>query len=196
MDGIFTLPYSEFEVINIIQKHFKKSDGFSVYIPVSRQQKGIDFIIHNYITNKILRFQVKSSRTYIHEAKELKNGEIKKPKYKYHLWLNNFIEKYEKGHCDYYILFGLYPIYSSDKNIKSDFWKSVLLCYSEDEMFELLEKIKTKKEQKIDRFFSYGFNSGNEIYNERGLSEVINATEHLLKNKLKRIIKELEEKEI
>jgi len=196
MDGIFTLPYSEFEVINIIQKHFKKRDGFSVYIPASRQQKGIDFIVHNYLTNKILRFQVKSSRTYVHEAVIMKDGKIKKPKYKYHLWLNNFIEKYDKGHCDYYILFGIYPVYKNKKNIKDNFWKTVLLCYSENEMFELLKKIKTKKEQKPDRFFSYGFNSSDSIFNERGLTESIDATEHLLKNKIDKIIEEIEKEEI
>jgi hypothetical protein len=192
MDGIFNLPYSEFEVINVIQRFLKKSDGYSAYVPVSRQQKGIDFIVHNSNTNKILRFQVKSSRTYIHEAKELKKGKIKPPKYKYNLWLNNFIDKYEKGHCDYYILFGLYPVYSTEINIKDEFWKSILLCYDEKEMIEILEKIKTKKENKTDRFFSYGFNSGNEIFNERGLKEDINATDHLLKNKITKIKLDLE----
>lgn len=187
MDGIFNLPYSEFEVINVMQRLLKKSDGYSVYVPVSRQQKGIDFIVHNFNTNKLLRFQVKSSRTYIHEAKELKNGKIKRPKYKYNLWLNNFIDKYEKGRCDYYILFGLYPVYSPEKNIKDKFWKSILLCYNENEMLEILEKIKTKKEEKTDRFFSYGFNTGNEIFNERGLKEDINATAHMLKNKISQI---------
>jgi hypothetical protein len=187
MDGIFNLPYSEFEVINVMQRLLKKSDGYSVYVPVSRQQKGIDFIVHNFNTNKLLRFQVKSSRTYIHEAKELKNGKIKRPKYKYNLWLNNFIDKCEKGRCDYYILFGLYPVYSPEKNIKDKFWKSILLCYNENEMLEILEKIKTKKEEKTDRFFSYGFNTGNEIFNERGLKEDINATAHMLKNKISQI---------
>lgn len=189
MDGIFTLSYSEFEVINLIQKFFKKSEGYSVYIPVSRQQKGIDFIIHNYIKNKTIRFQVKSSRTYVHEGRELKNGDFKKPDFKYHLWLNNFHEKYEKDHCDYYIIFGLYPVYSSEKNIKESFWKTILLCYSENEMFDLLGKIKTKKEGKMDRFFSYAFNSGDEIFNDRGLNEKVNATEFLLKNRIKDILK-------
>jgi len=187
MDGIFNLPYSEFEVINVVQRFLKKSEGYSVYVPVSRQQKGIDFIVHNFKTNIILRFQVKSSRTYIHEAKELKNGKIKLPKYKYNLWLNNFIEKYEKGHCDYYVLFGLYPVYSPKKNIKDKFWKSILLCYNENEMFELLEKIKTKKEERTDRFFSYGFNSGDEIFNERGLKKDIKASDYLFKNKIVQI---------
>jgi hypothetical protein len=192
MDGIFTLPYSEFEVINVMQRFLKKSDGNSVYIPASRQQKGIDFIVHNFKTNRLLRFQVKSSRTYRNEEKELKNGQIKLPKYINNLWFNNFIDKYEKGRCDYYILFGLYPGYSPEKNIKSKFWKSILLCYNENEMLELLKKIKTKKEEKTDRFFSYGFNTGNEIFNERGLKEDINATDHLLKNKIPKIKLDLE----
>jgi len=191
MEATFTLPYSEFEVINTVQKFFKKSDGYSVYIPVSRQQKGIDFIVHNYKTNKILTFQVKSSRTYEHEVKELENGETKPPRYRYHLWLNNFIEKYERGHCDYYILFGLYAVYTPDKNIKDKFWKTILLCYSESEMFDLLDKIKTKREGKTDKFFTYAFDSGNKIFNDRGLPEAVDASEHLLRNKIGSILKEI-----
>ncbi|MES2500392.1 MAG: hypothetical protein V4570_07645 [Pseudomonadota bacterium] len=192
MDGFFNLPYSEFEVISSLQKEFKKSDGYSVYIPVSRQQKGIDFIVHNCKTNKILRFQVKSSRAHIHETRELKDGSIKKPEFRYNFWFNNFIDKHEKGFCDYYILFGLYPIYTSENNIKENFWNKIVLCYSDDEMFDLLTKIKTKREKKADKFFSYGFNFGNSIFNKRGISEVTDASEHLLKNKISKIKKTIE----
>ena len=187
MDGIFTLPYSEFEVINIIQKHFKKKDGFSVYIPTSRQQKGVDFIVHNCLNNKILRFQVKSSRYYFNEPCE-KNGELKIPEFKYSLWFRNFIDKFNKSICDYYVLFGLYPVYSTKNNIKSDFWKTILLCYSSNEMYELLNKIKTVRELKPDRFFSFGFNNGNEIFNVRGFIKNQDASKHLLKNKISTMI--------
>jgi hypothetical protein len=82
----------------------------------------------------MLRFQVKASRTYVHEARVLRNGVVRRPKYRYYLWLNNFIDKYKKGNSDYYILFGLYPVYDNKKNIKDRFWNSIILCFSEDEM--------------------------------------------------------------
>ena len=118
MEGVFTLPYSEYEVINELQKKFKKSDGYSFYIPTSRQQKGIDFIFHNNKINKMLRVQVKSSRSYINKPRKLKSGRIKSVKFKYTLWFRNFINKYKKDNADYYILFGLYPVYNEKKNIK------------------------------------------------------------------------------
>jgi|SRR3989344_1147690 len=193
MESIFTLPYSEYEVINQLQRKLTKSEGNSCYIPTSRQQKGIDFIIHNSKHNKFLRFQVKSSRSYVKKPKKLKSGKIKDIKYKYHLWFNNFLERYEKENADYYILFGLYPVYQQTKNIKSKsvFWKSLILCFSEKEMIELLEKVKTKREKKADKFFGFGFNMDNEIFGTRGFEEDINLSDFLLENKLKELKQKL-----
>ena len=186
MEGIFTLPYSEYEVINQLQKNMTKSEWYSFYIPTSRQQKGIDFLIHNNKTNKVLRIQVKSSRSYVAKPKELKSGKIKDIKYKYHLWFNNFLDKYPKGNADYYILFGLYPLYESDQNMDSRVisWKSLILCFSEEEMFDYLKQIKTKKESKKDSFFGFGFNKWDEIYWTRWLIIDQDKSNFLLKNKL------------
>ena len=114
-------------------------------------------------------------------------------KYKYHLWFNNFLERYEINNADYYILFGLYPVYQSSKNIKSKsvFWKSLILCFSEKEMIELLEKVKTKREKKADKFFGFGFNMDNEIFGTRGFEEDINLSDFLLENKLKELKQKL-----
>ena len=186
MEGIFTLPYSEYEVINQLQKKLTKSEGNSYYIPTSRQQKGIDFIVHNSKHNKFLRFQVKSSRPYINKPKKLKSGKIK---YRYDMWFNNFLKKCEERNADYYLLFGLYPDYQQAKNIKSKFvfWKSLILCFSEKEMIKLLKKVKTKKENKVDKFFGFGFNADNQIFGTRGFEEDINLSRFLFKNKLKKL---------
>lgn len=184
MDAIFTLPYSEYEAINVLKKKLKSSCSF--YIPTSRQQKGIDFIIHNNIKNKHLRIQVKSSRAYIDEPREKKN---KKRMYKYHLWFNNFIDRYEPGNADYYLLFGLYPEYNQFKNIKSKeaFWKSIVLCFSEKEMFDLLKSIKKTKNNKTDRFFDISFDDPRQVFGSRGFSENINLSRFLLEKKISEI---------
>ena len=184
MEAIFTLPYSEYEVINQLQKKLGKlikSKGISFYIPTSRQQKGIDFIIHNNETKKVLRMQVKSSRAYVDEP----NGK----NYQYNFWFNNFIDKYKPDVADYYILFGLYPVYVSDKNIKSktDFWKSITLCFSDKDMNELLKSVKTKNSKKTDRFFAIGFNQHNTVFGKRGFENNPNFSENLLENKLTEI---------
>lgn len=181
MDAIFTLPYSEYEAINILKKKLK--NGCSFYIPTSRQQKGIDFIIHNSKKNQYIRIQVKSSRAYIDEPKERKD---KKRIYKYNLWFNNFFERYEPGNADYYLLFGIYPEYKNSKNIKSKetFWKSIAICFSEKEMFGLLKKIKKTKNGKVDRFFSISFDAQDQIFGTRGFDGDINLSSYLLDNKL------------
>ena len=63
MDGIFTLPYSEFEIVNKFQGIFKKKDGYSVYIPVSRQEKDVDFILTKSGSEKIARLKDKFYKT-------------------------------------------------------------------------------------------------------------------------------------
>jgi hypothetical protein len=65
MEAVFSLPYSEYEAIIQIQRHFKKNDGFSVFVPTSRQEKRIDFIVLNTSNCKVLRFQVKGSRPFV-----------------------------------------------------------------------------------------------------------------------------------
>lgn len=187
MDGIFTLPYSEFEIVNRFQDYFKKSSGYSLYIPVSRQEKGVDFILFNSKSKSVKSFQVKSSRTYIHQTKIKKNGDLKPPKYLYHLWLNNFAKRYSKGLADFYLIFGLYPAYDTSKSIVSDFWKTMILCFTDKEMGDLLNSVKTKREGKEDRFFSFSFNSPLEIFGTRGFVSETDFSHHLLENQIKTI---------
>lgn len=189
MDAKFTLPYSEYEVINILNTELKKKSGNSIYIPVSRQETGVDFLIHNHKTKKILKVQVKSSRSYHELPKELKSGVIRDVKYKYHLWFPNFINKCKKGTADLYILFGLYPIYSQGKRInsKSSIWYPIVLCFFEDEMIKVLKGAKTKKEKKQEKFIDFGFNDQNVIYGTRGFKNITDMSKFLLKNKLKEV---------
>ena len=93
MDGIFSLPYSEYETILQVQKYFKKSGGLSVFIPVSRQQKGIDFVIVNTKNRKTLTVQVKGSRSY---TKTEIPKRSKKELFKYNFWFNNFLHPMSK----------------------------------------------------------------------------------------------------
>ena len=187
MDGIFTLPYSEFEIVNKFQGIFKKKDGYSVYIPVSRQEKDVDFILTKSGSEKIARFQVKSSRTYIHEIKILKSGKEKIPEFKYNLWFNNFRAKYQMKSADFYILFGLYPIYSTQKGINSDFWKSIIVCLPDRVMNDTLQDVLTKRERKPDRFLGLSFNNPHEIIGTRGFIENKSFSQYLIDNQIDRI---------
>jgi hypothetical protein len=174
MEPIFTLPYSEHQVIEQVTKRLKKTAGYAVYVPTSRQQKGVDFIIHNTNSNKFARIQVKGSRSY-------------SEKDRHYLWYNNFIEKYEPGNADFYMLFGLYSAYHNKAGIKKgQFWKPITLCFSEADMFNFLKLVKTKKEQKPDRFFAFGFTSPTDIACARGPVDYA-AVNHVLDNQIDEI---------
>jgi hypothetical protein len=77
MDPVFTLPYSEYAVVERIVEYLGKKEGFSVYVPSSRQEKNVDFLVHSAINNKSLRFQVKSSRSYVRDdPRSLEKGHL------------------------------------------------------------------------------------------------------------------------
>ncbi len=180
MDAFFTLPYSEACVIDEIQHSFAKKEGYSVYIPVSRQEKAVDFILINQNTTKTARFQVKSSRNYDG------NMDKKNPDYRYNMWFNNFIGKYQKGAADFYILFGLYPVYNTDSKITSKLqsWKRMVLCIPDKDMGSILKKVLTKTTGKPDKFFGISFNKVEDIWGTRGFKNQTKFEQYLLKDRV------------
>jgi hypothetical protein len=189
MDPVFTLPYSEYAVIDRFTKQLSKRQGFSVYVPASRQEKGVDFLVHNSKQQRSLRFQVKSSRSYINDDKKsLSKGHLK-----YTLWFNNFRKRYMAGEADYYILFGLYPDYTVDSQIaaKKSFWCPLILCFRDEEMKALLDSVLTKKERKPDRFFYIAFDTHDQVYGTRGFTSRLDLSCHLFERQMPNIIKEL-----
>jgi len=183
MDGIFTLPYSEFAVINRLNSHFKKRDGFSIFVPMSRQEKGIDLLILNTKNKKSVTVQIKSSRVY---------PPTKVSEFEYYMWLHNFKDGIKKKSADYYMIIGLYPVYSTEDKIssKNKFWREIILCYSEKEIIDFLSKIKTKQ-GKPEKFFGYGFTAKEDVFVTRGLDRNLNVNKHLLQNKIEKMKKRL-----
>ena len=189
MDPVFTLPYSEYAVLDKITRHLGKKDGFSIYVPASRQEKGVDFLVHNSNNNRSLRFQVKSSRSYVDDNQSsLDKGHVK-----YTLWFNNFRKRYSPRIADYYILFGLYPNYSVKSSISSrrQFWRPLILCIPDAKMGSLLDAVLTKKEKKPDRFFYIGFDSPKQVYGTRGFPTRQDLTEYLLDRQMPNIKEKL-----
>ena len=109
MEPIFILPYPEFAVANELQRHFKPKNGYSVLIPLSRQQKGYDLILYNKKSGRSITFQIKNSRAW---TKRPPKREGKKPRLQVSSWFNKF--NYESDLADYYVLFMPYP-----KNVKN-----------------------------------------------------------------------------
>ena len=183
MEAIFSLPYPEFAIATILQKNFKKKDGFSIQIPLSRQQKGLDLLVYNQKSKKAISIQVKSSRNY----KQKEGAE-----FQYCSWFRKF--EYTKGLNDYYVFFILY-----EKNLKkrldrvkpNKWWWDKILIFNDKEMKHILDNIRTKKGSP-EHFFAIGFNEGSKgVFITRGFPVPRKVTGNLIEKKKLEILKKL-----
>ncbi len=164
MDAIFTLPYSEYAAANILADAFKPSQGYSVFVPASRTEKGVDLLLTKRDSERIrtLTFQVKASRTYPGSPAIRK---VKNRRFAYYTWFNCFDVSPQ---ADYFILFGLYaPEQSTSKRVAKSWWQSMCLVFSNRQMSEFMANIKTKG-GKPDRMFGFGFDTPKEVLLTRG----------------------------
>jgi hypothetical protein len=190
MEAVFTLPYPEYSIASLFQKHFTKADNFSVMIPLSRQQKGIDLLLYNLKNGKSASVQVKSSRTW--EGEEPKRNKERKI-FDHYSWTWNFDDKYKPGLADYYAIFILYPKKSFSGKIINKakkvgkWWEHKVLIFNDKEMGEFLTMARSK-----GHTFSFAFDEDNkDLYYVNGeFQESFN--NNLFKNKISEIKKYLD----
>ena len=180
MEPIFSLSYPEYRVALELQRYFHRKDGYSVYVPLSRQEKGVDLILSHRTKGKTksITIQVKASRTYLEK------------KFKFFTWFNTFDVPEE---ADYVFLFSLYPTHSEQKLSKSfSQWAPVIMVFSYSEMKKFIGSVKTRV-GKPDRMFGYGFNDDKKITLTRGdmHRKNKNYSKHLLLNQISKIKKSL-----
>ena len=134
MEPIFVLPYSEYLVANLLSEHFKGKDGYSVFVPTSRQEKGVDILLTKRSNNvlKCASFQVKSSRTYS-PAPPKRESTIR---HSYYTWFNRFEVP---PNADFFLLVGIYPP-EENRTRKTNhlWWDSAILMFTQQEMNILL----------------------------------------------------------
>jgi hypothetical protein len=185
MEPVFHLPFAEFEAISQFGQVLKKQQGFGIFIPISRQQEGIDFLVLNNRSQRTLRVQVKSSHWY----------EWDTPPY-YRFWYNNFVGRYRPCIADVYAFTALYPVYEPGHHVREQlrFWRTSILVFTDQEMAEFLPRIKNKS-GKADRFFQFGFDlesAETDIKVTRPDLPDMKLAPHLLKNRvdvLKKLLK-------
>ena len=75
MEPVFTLPWPEFYLADRLQAKFPKSRGYSLLIPISRQEKGYDLALMkcSALGNRVVTFQVKASRSHLAESRVVNN---------------------------------------------------------------------------------------------------------------------------
>jgi hypothetical protein len=164
MDPVFTLQWPEFLLANRLQRLFPKGQGYSVMIPTSRQEKGIDLALLKKAgarSTRAITFQVKASRIYASE--EPKRPDVRR--YKNRTWFGRFDVARE---ADFFLLVGLYaPDQGRTKRINSSWYKDCTLLFTNKEMQRFLDNCLTVSGNP-DRMFGFGFDDPAAVFQCRG----------------------------
>lgn len=175
MQPVFTLQYAEYMVAEKLNDIFKK---YSVFIPLSSQEKGIDMMLYNREAagNKSVTIQVKSSRVYFGE---------KSSDFKNYLWMNRFEPQ---KNADLFMLTGIYPKYPDEihkTNCNSVKWNKIILVFTYEEIVDFLSNIRLKRNpEKLDNMFAFGFDDPNVIYLTRGNLKNEDYSNFLIENRI------------
>jgi len=186
MDPIFSLPYSEFCVAQQLARALPSAKGYSLCVPVSRQQPGVDIVIVRRRGRRVrvAHIQVKSSRTY---SRRTSQARAKRP-FRYATWFNNFNCPQE---ADFFCLVALYPaVDAAQKRELGTWWAPQILLFSQSEMRHFLKTVRTVGGRR-DRMFGFGFDHPDEAFQTRGDSErrFKDFSKHLLSRRLAKLRK-------
>lgn len=167
MDPVFTLHWPEFVVAEKLQRCLPRKEGYSILVPLSRQEKGIDLAILKILQSpvaSVATIQVKSSRIYFPQIP--KRG--KTIRFKYYTWFNRFDVP---SRADFIILFGMYSIHLDNPGMGAkDRYQDCSLLFTNKEMEQFFNECKTKT-GKPDQMFGFGFNDLSNIFLTRGVMD-------------------------
>lgn len=164
MDPVFTLQWPEFLLANRVQKLLPKSQGYSVLIPVSRQEKGFDLAVirkRQNGTSRVATIQIKASRVYL----QRQPNRTSTTRFRFHTWFNRFDVPKE---ADFFLLCGLYaPDAGRTKAIGTQWYRDSTLMFSRQEMKKFMASCLTRG-GKQDRMFGFGFDDERKVVQTRG----------------------------
>ena len=179
MEPIVTLPYSEWLVAEKLMQLLPSKHGYSVYAPLSRQEKGVDRLLTRRTAghNHTATIQVKYSRAY-----EQRGG------HRFGIWFKAF-EVPEQA--DFIIFAALYP--TSDgrgDRRRASWWASMMLLFTREELSSFFAGLRTRSGTP-DRMFAFGFSTPETIVLIRGTQDRTQTdfTAHLLTNRVKTLQK-------
>ena len=160
--NLFTLSYPEYWVSTLLQRSFPKKEGFSVFIPISRQEEGIDVVLMRRLggKSKVATIQIKASRTY----EKWNSVTAKNDRYTYDTWFNTFTVS---ERADWYLLVGIWPP-KEGRTKKTGFrWQHLVLAFTRAEMASFLRSVRTRG-GKPDSKFDFGFDDAMRVFQTRG----------------------------
>lgn len=184
MDAIFTIPYGEYAVADKLAKLINEKK-ISIFIPASRQEKGIDLLIYSFESkkNSIASIQVKQSRTY-YKNQVIDVDGVKTPVTGY-LWFNRF-EVPENA--DWIILTGtrvIHPKAWDKSGINDVSWDPIMLAFTGDEMRKFMKNVKQRRDPtKDDKMFGFWYDDNGDIYQERGCAVNRKMSQYLIENRI------------
>ncbi len=162
MEPILTLPYSEWLVADQLMKALPASQGYSVFAPLSRQEKGVDLLLSRRLRGGVTRtasLQVKYSRAY---------EQPHKAKFRFVIWFRAFPVS---ERADFFVLASLYPnVTGHGGGTRSSWWLPLMLLFRREEIVDLLSSLRTRS-GKRDRMFYFGFDKPDRIVLTRGAPE-------------------------
>jgi len=166
VDPISTIPYPEFCVAQRLAKLLPAKLGYSLFVPASRQQRGVDLILakRGRSGTKVATIQVKASRTYMHtRSRAPRDGT-----FRYHTWFNTFECPPE---ADFFCLVALYPaVDSAQRRDMGAWWAPQVMLFTQAEMRRFLKSVRTVAGHP-DKMFGFAFNDPTEAVQVRGDSK-------------------------
>ncbi len=166
MEPIFSLPYSEFCVAQQLARLLPRANGYSLYIPVSRQQPGVDLVLARRRGRRVRMacIQIKSSRTYSNRGATTRV----RRHFRYNTWFNNFDCPPQ---ADFVCLVALYPaVDAAQKRELGTWWSPQILVFTKAEMRRFLQSVRTLG-GKRDAMFGFGFDRPGHAFQTRGDSK-------------------------
>lgn len=161
MEPILTLPYSEWLVAEKLMKALPASQGYSVFAPLSRQEKGVDLLLTRRLRGltRSAALQVKYSRAYERRPNA---------QFRFVIWFRAFPVS---ERADFFILASLYPnVTGHSKGPRASSWLPFLLLFQREEMATLLSSLRTRS-GKVERMFYFEFDTPDRIVLTRGAPE-------------------------
>lgn len=181
MEPIITLPYSEWLVAEQLMKALPARDGYSIYAPLSRQEKGVDLILARRAArvSRLITLQIKYSRSF-------EQPESRKFRFE------TLFRAFPVGElADYFVLAALYPNITGKGNGKKDSWLPLLLLFDQAEMADLIASLRTRSGN-VDRMFGFGFDDSNRVLHTRGAAKPRDITPFTFKNRVSELKRRLE----
>jgi hypothetical protein len=190
MDPVFTLQYPEFILANKLRQLLPKSQNYSVMIPVSRQEKGIDLAVLFKAQDggsRVATVQIKASRTYMPEPPKRETTK----RFNYYTWFNRFSVP---EIADFILLFGMYiPAPQKLKKMTPNRVSDCTLIFTRDEMKVLMTSCLTVG-GKPDKMFGFGFDDLSNVVQTRGDKDrrMKDYSDHLMDKRINMIRAHLE----